>query len=147
MALEVAVQNFLIVQVVDCKGLQSDNAYCLGDPVEYLGLTEILPLFLGGPDLGVHVARLAVDHHNADIAVLIGEGVLVADDVGVAEFLQQLQFIVNIISFLLFEIHYVQFLDDVMFALVLVRAQEHLPERSKLSMHPLPRSNQLPQLI
>jgi hypothetical protein len=32
----------------------------------------------------VHIAEFAVDHHDAEVAFLVGEGVLVGDDVDVS---------------------------------------------------------------
>lgn len=63
--------------------------YCLTDPVENLRFLEAFAFFLGGDDALVHIAGLAVDHDDAEIAILIGEGILIADNIGMPEFLQQ----------------------------------------------------------
>lgn len=54
-----------------------DGECNLGNPVEYLGLSKVLPLLLHLLDLGVHVSQLAVHHHDAQVALLVSEGVLV----------------------------------------------------------------------
>jgi hypothetical protein len=71
------------------------------NPVEDLSFREVLTFLLGLNDFGMHVASLAVGHDNAQFAMLISEGVLEANDIGMSEFLQQFELILNIFPFLL----------------------------------------------
>ena len=113
--------------------------YGLGDPVEYLDLREIFSLFLGGSDAGVHVAGVAVGHDDAEVTVLIGVGVLEADDVGMAEFLEEFEFVLDILSIFLFQFHHFQFFYHIVFAFMFVFALVDLPERpSYTPTYPIP---------
>jgi hypothetical protein len=81
-----------------------DGQCDLCEPIKYLSLCEVFPLFLHLLDAGVHVAELAVDHDDAEVAFLVGEGILVGDDIDMSQFLQYLQLVVDILPFLLIDL-------------------------------------------
>jgi len=78
MGLQVAVQNVLVVQVEQGQG-------GLAESVQDLGLWEVLAL--AALDLRVHIAALAVDHHDVQELAPVEVGIFVPDDVGVPELL------------------------------------------------------------
>jgi len=120
--------------------LNYGSPYRLHKPVEYLRLRKRLALLLGDADLAEHVAALAVHHHDAQVALLIDEVVLVGDDVWVAELLQQFQLILDVFLVAVGAVRQPQLLYDVVRLLfLLVPAQEHLPKRPKLQLgYPTP---------
>jgi hypothetical protein len=121
---EIAVKNLLVVEVVDGEG-------GLGEPVEDLRFVKILALFLHEFDLGVHVPRLAIGHDDAEIALLVSEGIFVRDDVDVPQLLQQFQFVFDVLPLLLLDLEHLDFLQGVVVALLLyVLAQEDVARRT-----------------
>lgn len=120
MSLEIAVQNLLVVKVVDCER-------DLSEPVEYLPLSEVLALLLHLLDARVHVSEFAVDHDNAEIALFIGEGVFIGDDVDVPQFLQNFELILDIFSFFFIDFKDLDSLECIVVVLISdVLAQEHI---------------------
>lgn len=95
-----------------------DSQCDLREPIEYLSLSEILALFLHLLDAGVHVAQLAIDHDDAEVALLIGEGILVGDDVDVPQFLQDLQLVLDVLALLVIDLEDLDALEGVVVVLV-----------------------------
>lgn len=125
LGLEIPVQDFLVVEVVDGEG-------DLGEPVEDLRLGEVLALLLHVFDFGVHVAEFAVDHDDAEVALVVGEGVLVGDDVDVPEFLEDLELVLDVLPLLLVDLKGFDLLEGVVVALVgPVLAKEDVPRGAR----------------
>lgn len=106
---EVAVEDLLLMKVEEGEGH-------LGEPVDDLRLGEA---FLVSNFL-VNVASLAVDHDDVEILLAVEEGVLVGDDVGVAELLEEADLVLGVLAVLLGHVPDFDALDDVeaVFALV-----------------------------
>jgi hypothetical protein len=60
-----------------------DGECNLSNPIEYLGLSKVFALLLHLLDFGVHVSQFAINHNDAQIALLVGKRVLVRDYVDV----------------------------------------------------------------
>ena len=69
-------------------------------------------------DLGVHIAEFAIDHYDAKVALFVGEGVLVGYDVDVPEFLQYLEFILDVFSLFLVDFKGLDLFEGVVVVLV-----------------------------
>lgn len=96
-------------------------------------LRKCLAVLLGDANFAEHVASLAVDHNNAQISIFIDEVVLVGDDVGMPQLLQQLQLVLNILLLTVGTVDKPQLLDHVIrLLLLLMPAKKHLSERSGL---------------
>lgn len=127
------MEYFLVVEIVDGE--------CdLCEPVEYLGLSEVFAFFLHVFDFGVHVTELAVYHDDAEVALVIGEGILVGDDVDVAQFLQNLELVLNVLPLLLIDLDCLYLLQSVAVAFLRpVLAQKHISRRTALLItYPVP---------
>lgn len=117
---EIPMQYLLIMEIVNSK--------CdLCDPVEYLGLREVLPLFLHLLDLRVHVAQLAIHHDYTQVTLLIREGILIRYDVDMPQFLKDLKLIFYIFAFLLVDLEDLNTFERVVVVLVCdVLAEKHV---------------------
>ena len=81
---------------------------------------------------GVHVSEFAVDHDDAEVALVVGEGVLVGDDVDVPEFLEDLELVLDVLPFLLVDLKGLDLLECVVVVLVgPVLAEEDVPRGSR----------------
>ena len=96
------MQYFLIMKIMNGKGLSYYEKYCLGNPIQYLGFRIILPFLLCTPGLRIHIPSFTVGHDDTEVSIFISERIFIADNIGMPEFLQQLELIFNIFSFLLF---------------------------------------------
>jgi hypothetical protein len=114
------MQDLLIVEIIDCK---SD----LGYPIEDLGLIKVLALLLHLLDAGMHVSELTVDHDDAEVALLVGEGVFIGDDIDVPELLEDLELILDVFPLLIIHFEYLDAFKRIVIALVGdVLAQKHV---------------------
>ena len=110
----------MVVEIVD-------GECSLGEPVEDLCLSEIFAFFLHLFDLGVHVPQLTVHHDDAEVTVSISEAIFVGDDVDVPEFLQDLELVFDVLSFLLLYFECLYPLEGVVVIFLrLVLAQEYV---------------------
>lgn len=60
------------------------RSYCLCDPVENLSFCKAFPLFFGLLNLIMHVTHLAIDHNDAQVALLISKRVFIRHDIDVS---------------------------------------------------------------
>lgn len=81
------MQNLSFVQV-------EQGQRHLGQPVDDLTLREVLTLGLLDPR--VDISSIAVDHDQVQILVSVHVGILVGDNICVADFLEQTHFILSI---------------------------------------------------
>lgn len=130
---KISMEYFLIMKVVDCEGN-------LGNPVEYLWLSKVFALFLHLFDFGVHISELTIDHNDAQIALFVGEGVFIWDNVDVPEFLQNFKLIFDIFPFLLIDLEYFNPLEGIVIVLISdMFAQEDIPRRPNyIHSYPVP---------
>lgn len=105
------MQYLLVMQVVygQCD---------LRQTIKYLPLCKIFPLLFHLLDAGVHVTELAVNHNDAEVAFLVGEGILIGDNVDMSQFLQYLQLVFDILPLLLIDLEDLDALERVVVALV-----------------------------
>ena len=66
MSLQVTMQNFQVVKIVNSQGN-------LCEPIEDLRFSEILPFLFHLFNFGVHISLLAVNHYDAEVAFIVGE--------------------------------------------------------------------------
>jgi hypothetical protein len=66
----------------------------------------------------VHVAQLAIDHDDAEVAFPVGEGILIGDDIDMPQFLQDLQLILDILPLLIIDLEDLDALEGVVVVLV-----------------------------
>ena len=90
----------------------------LDEPLQDLIFAKVLAL--GGLDLAVDVALVAINHDDVQILFAVYITVLVGNDVRVSNLLQQSHLVLGVLEILLLHVSGLHSLDDVVLALSLV---------------------------
>ena len=100
----------------------------MGKPVDDLRFCKVLALACAGLNLGVDVATIAVDHDDVEELLTVDIAVLVCDDVGVADLLQQSNFILCVLQVFLTHVSCLHSFDHIVLSFSLVSSEVHLAE-------------------
>ena len=123
MGLNVSVQNSALMEI-------EDGERELDDPIDDLLLCKLFALRLF--DEVVHVATLAVAHHNVKGAFLVDEGVAKGHNIDMFELFEQLELSLNSDAFPLRNIAHAESLDDMVGVIQFVLGQKHVSIGSNL---------------
>ena len=75
----------------------------------------------------MHISQFAIDHDDAEVALLVSEGVFIRDDVDVPKFLQYFELVFDILSFLFVDFDGLYFFESIVIILFcFVSAQEYI---------------------
>ena len=102
----------------------------MGKPVYNLRLCEVLALACTSLNLGVNVATIAVNHDDVEELLAVHIAVLVGDDVGVADLLQQSDFILCVLQVFLAHVSCFHSFNHIVLSLSLVSREVNLAEAS-----------------
>jgi hypothetical protein len=122
LSLHISVQDLTFMQI-------EQGEPHLDEPLQDLVFAKVLAL--GGLDLAVDVAFVAINHDDVQILFAVYITVLVRNDVRVSNLLQQSHLVLGVLKILLLHVSGLHSLDDVVFALSLVSCHIDLTEGAR----------------
>jgi len=120
--LHISVQDLTFMQI-------KQGEPHLDEPLQDLIFAKVLAL--GGLDLAVDVALVAINHDDVQILFAVYITVLVGNDVRVSNLLQQSHLVLGVLKILLLHVSGLHSLDDVVLALSLVPRHVDLAEGAR----------------